>query len=107
MKNQTLLDHIRKYNEEHDYRCETPDDYLETLHECGKELYRETANKRRWCNEVFYVVELSGKEIGFYDAETTGDISSSGIGWEFDLSLICEVEKHERTEVIVTYKPIK
>jgi hypothetical protein len=103
MNNKHLLDYIKQYNEEYGYRCENPADYLETLRVCGEEKYQHTVNERRWWTDIFRVVELDGKEIGYMDAETTGEWAPSHVGWEFKLSSICEVERHERTEIVVTY----
>jgi hypothetical protein len=103
--NEKIREHLVNYNMKHGYS--TDDDTLvETLLECGKIVYKGKPYSYRWWDEYFCVTELDGMEIGFYNASTTGDDSPYDKGWEFDLNLCCEVERHEETKVIVTYTPV-
>jgi hypothetical protein len=105
--NKKIKDHIVNYCKKNGWGYDSDDELWETITESGKEVYRGNRDQHRWYNEYFVVVDLNGMEIGFYDAETTGDNSASDIGWEFDLDRCCEVEKTEETKVIITYKPIE
>lgn len=100
--NDKIKQHIVNYCNKNGYP--TTDAVLcEVLRECGYELYREIVDHKRWWNEVFVVVEIDGMEIGFFTAITTGDNSPEDLGWEFNLSDVCMVDKYEVVKTI--YKP--
>ena len=101
--NEKMIKHIKNYCIKENYECNEPDDYLETLRECGKELHYELTHKSRWWNNLFCVSKLDGMLIGYNNAETTGDDKPQDLGWEFDINSICEVERHEETVLFVTY----
>ena len=103
MVNQDVLDHITRYCKKNNWTCNTADEYLETLQDCGKELYRKNTGGSRWWNNYFCVTQLDGLEIGYYDAETTGDRSPQDTGWEFQIQDICRVQRHEEIQTVVTY----
>lgn len=60
-----------------------------------KIIWRGDPQKSRWWIEYFSVVEIGGMFIGFWDAETTGDLSPTEAGWEFNSNSIVEVEPYE------------
>jgi len=76
----------------------------EALRDKG-EIYSEMLETRRWWIDVFFVVAVDEKLIGYDWAETTGDSSAEEMGWEFDINSVCEVEKKEKT--VVVYEKIK
>jgi len=69
-------------------------DYYELLRG-EKTIYQEEVGEHRWWIDVFKVVKIDDRLIGFVDWRTTGDGSD---GWEFDEESICEVEPYEVTE---------
>lgn len=69
------------------------------------EIYSEILDTHRWWNDVFLVVAVDEKLIGYDWAETTGDSGAEEMGWEFDIDSVCEVEKKEKT--VVVYEKIK
>ncbi len=105
-----MQEDIRKYVVQYALRegygdSDDDDDIWETLTECGKEIYREVIGDRRWWTDLFIVVDLGGRLIGYYGASTTGDRSPNDVGWEYDLDTCCDVIRTEETRVIVTYDP--
>lgn len=104
MNNKELLEYINNYETEQSYgvyMSKDADGFLETLCEAGKEIYTEAGESHRWYTDVFCVVQLGYKQIGFTLAHTTGDNSPSDVGWEFDTDSICEVE--HRIETVERY----
>lgn len=68
-----------------------------------KVFYQEPAGRHRWWNDVYTVVEIDGRLIGFIDGETTGDDGLYDVGWKFDESTISEAEAYEVT--VTKYRP--
>lgn len=52
----------------------------------------------RWWDDIFRVVEVGDRLIGYWDAETTGDDTPGEKGWEFDENTICFVEPYDHIE---------
>jgi len=72
-----------------------------------KDIHEEVVDTKRWWNNVFRVIKLEDKLIGFMDAETTGDDGPEERGWKFDPSSIHFVEEYEETIVLKKYKPLQ
>lgn len=104
--NKKIYEHLNKYCKKDGYEFEESD-ILEILQECGPQLHEEIVDEKRWWDEIFKVTEIDGMLIGYYDARTTGDLTPHESGWEFDPESCCEVERHEETKIVVSYKPIK
>lgn len=75
-----------------------------SFEECFKEwigweddVYSESVGSSRWWDNLFCVSEVDGVLIGYGWAATTGDNNIFDVGWEFDKSTICYVEKKEVT----------
>jgi hypothetical protein len=96
-----VLNHVKEYNLSKGYGVEEAD-IIETIRE-EKTVWKSGADKHRWWNIYTYVVEINGMFIGYSDAETTGDMSASEAGYEFDPSCIREYEAKEKT--VVVYAP--
>jgi hypothetical protein len=67
------------------------------------QIYKENMGSHRWWDDWFYVVKIDDLLIGYLGARANRDESITEIGWEFDLSSICEVEPVEVTTVV--YRP--
>ena len=68
-------------------------------------IYSEILETRRWWIDVFFVVAVDEKLIGYDWAKTTGDSSAEEMGWEFDFNSVCEVEK--KAKAVTVYEEIK
>lgn len=104
--NKKIKSHLTNYCKKNGVSAST-ETFWDILSEDEVEIYRGAPAKHRWFNEVFKVAEVDGLEIGFFDAETTGDMSPYDIGWEYDPDDWCLVERHEETKVVVTYSKLK
>lgn len=69
----------------------------------SKPVYREERGAHRWWNDVFTVVEIEGRLIGFMNGQVTGDNSLDETGWRFNPDSVCEVEPYEET--VTKYRP--
>lgn len=103
--NKKIYEHLKEHCRKEKYDFDDGD-ILEILQECGHELHEEIVDEHRWWDEIFKVTEIDGMLIGYYDAKSTGDLTAHESGWEFDPDLCHEVERHEETKVVVSYKPI-
>lgn len=101
--NEKIKEHLKQYNLSKGYGIEDCD-LIETIQE-AKQVYKNNGDKHRWWIEYFYVVEVDGMYIGYVDAESTGDSNAQELGYEFDLTSICECEKQKQTLIVVSYKP--
>ncbi len=117
MMNEKVKQHLIAYNkkmaETHsgfDLHEDDPiilqEELLETLFDCGNEVYREKGDSHRWWNDVWIVKDIDGMLIGYDGAETTGDNSPTEVGWEFNDSSICEVKAVTKTITTTVYEPI-
>ena len=82
------------------------DGFEEVFKECigwEDDVYSESIGSSRWWDNLFCVADLDGVLIGYCWASTTGDNNIFDVGWEFDKSTICYVEKKE----VVTVKYVK
>ncbi len=77
---------------------------IEAITDIYPYLHREGVGNHRWWNDYFYVIEIDGMFIGYYDAETTGDMSAYESGFEFGSSSIHEVKAVEKT--VIVYEPV-
>lgn len=96
--NATIREHVIKYLEKHGEQT-TDDDIVEAITDSA-EVWIGDADRHRWWDNHFKVVNVDGMLIGFDWATTTGDDSASDKGWEFDPSSICEVEEKQVTTTI-------
>ena len=69
---------------------------LEALRE-GNEVYKELVEEYRWWNEYRIVIKVGDTYIGYFDADTTGDMSATEAGYEIDLDAVCEMEQVQKT----------
>ena len=76
------------------------EELLETLRNFSV-LHKEMISEHRWWNEYRYTIKIKGTYIGYIYAETTGDMSASEAGYDFDPDSICEMEQIKKT--ITTY----
>ena len=76
---------------------------METIRE-GKRIDRKEIGVHRWWTEYRYTVEVDGILIGYIDAESSGDMSPSEMGYEVDPNSICEMRPV--SETITTYEPM-
>ena len=93
---------LKSYNLEKEYGT-SDKDLLETL--CEDYIYEELSGSHRWWNDVFRVMQIKDKYIGYFWAETTGDNSIYDAGWEFNWDRLVEVEPIEKT--VIVYKEKK
>ena len=61
-------------------------------------LYSETKYSHRWWDDIFNVIKVEDRLIGYEWSHATGDTSVSDLGWEFDLCTVCFCEAYEVTE---------
>ena len=99
--NKKIRDHVKKYNEKTGYGTEDKD-IIEAITEQDI-IYEEVICNRRHWNDTFRVCRVDGLLIGYEFADTTGDMGTYDVGWEFDPDSICEVIAEEITKT--TYKP--
>jgi len=87
MKNQAAIDYVL---------AAYPDcsDLYEILSE-EDEVWRDKPSSRRWYTEIFKVVKIKDRFIGFLDAETTGDNNVIEMGWRFNKDSVTFVEPKE------------
>ena len=64
-------------------------------------IHKELCDSHRWWNEYQYVIRIKDTYIGYCNAETTGDMSASEVGYDFEPDSICEMEPIQKT--ITTY----
>jgi hypothetical protein len=95
--------HLEKYAKSKGWPT-TTDTLIDIARDCGNRVHREEFDTRRWWVEYLYVREIDGMLIGYYDAETSGDMSADERGYEFDPSTICEMKPVEK--VVITYEPV-
>ena len=81
-------------------KWENDNELLDILRDL-KEVKEELIEKHRWWNEYEYIVKLGDTYIRYIYADTTGDMSPSEAGYDFNPDLICEMEQIEKT--ITTY----
>lgn len=99
-----IKNHISKYSEVQGWgKVETDGDILEILRG-ENNLHREEVDRRRWWNVYQYTVEIDGMLIGYDYAEANRDESVYDLGYEFDPSTVCEMEKKEKTVIIYVPK---
>jgi hypothetical protein len=80
---------------------EDSDANMEEILLYGDAIYEESRGSHRWWNDIFRVVDLgAGQLIGCMSAATTGDLSPSETGWEFDWNSLCEVKSREVTVTV-------
>ena len=96
--NQEIRAYLENYNIENGYGT-SDEELIETLCE-EEEVYRKPLTKHRWWTDIFVVVDVGGKLIGYDWAETTGDNSPQDVGWEFDQRSICEVKSREVVKTV-------
>ena len=60
-------------------------------------LRKEITSQHRWWNEYRYVIKIEDTYVGYIYAETTGDMSASEAGYDFEPDSICEMEQIEKT----------
>lgn len=97
----TALEYIKSINEKEGYGT-GDDEILETLRESNI-IYEKNNGMYRWWTEVFRVVDIGGRLVGFYDATSDGDESATERGWEFDANSVTDVEEI----TIKGYVPVK
>ena len=102
--NGRVREHVAQFNKREGYGTSDAD-IIETIQEAD-ELYREEIRQRRWWNEYLYVVDVDGMLVGYEYAETTGDISATEAGYEFDPSAIHEMVATEKTITVYTRAPV-
>jgi hypothetical protein len=102
--NKKIKEHLEKFNKKHGYSLDEIS-LIETLKECGKDLYRGDEDEHRWYTNYFYVKDIDGMLIGYVDAVPKDENATlADMGIEFDINSICEVVPEEK--VITIYKPI-
>lgn len=104
IQDEQIKEHLTRYCEKHGWDPSN-EMFWEVLLD-AKKKYTGEPQRHRWWNEYFCVVEIDGLEIGFYQAESTGDNCPWELGWEPDLRYVSRVEKHETTQIVTTYTPI-
>lgn len=108
--NKKIYEHLKEHCRKE--KCDFEEsDILEILRE-EDEVYIEKYDPRIMSDEVFEffrVVKVDGMLIGYNDAvaNTAGQLTAHECGWDFDPESCCEVERHEETKVVVSYKLIK
>lgn len=100
--NEDALNFIKQYNADNGFKTDIYS-IFETLSETST-IYQEYKGNRRWWKDLFKVVELQGKFIGYDWAESTGDVSAEDLGWTPNPNSICFCEPVEVT--ITKYKRI-
>lgn len=70
-------------------------------------VWEGNQDKHRWYNSFNCVVKIGDNYFMFDYADNTGDMGLDEIGWEFDLTSVCEVEPIEKTIVVKEYQKIK
>lgn len=70
-----------------------------------REVYSEPAGRHRWWNDVYKVVEIDGRFIGFLDGETTGDNGLFDVGWEFYEPSVAEAFPYQ--EIVTKYVSVR
>lgn len=100
--NENIKQHLENYCKDKGWEI-NEDTLIETLKEADQ-LSREEISQHRWWNEYRYTVQIAGMIIGYIDAEANRDESVEDLGYEFDLSTICEMKAVEKT--IIVYEPI-
>jgi len=81
-------------------KWESDDELLEILRDLDV-LHKEFICDHRWWNTYRYTIKVDDTYIGYVYAETTGDMSASEAGYDFDPDSICEME--QITKTITTY----
>jgi len=83
-------------------------DIYDTLRELATDgdyiAYKKVVDVYRHWNDVFVVVRIEDRYIGFRTANTTGDAIPFDKGWEFDPSTIAEYVPKEITTTIYLKK---
>ena len=99
--NKKIEKFLEDYSKKDGYgKWENDDELLEILRGFDV-LHKEFIGDHRWWNEYRYTIKIEDTYVGYIYAETTGDMSASEAGYEFDPDSICEMEQVERT--ITTY----
>ena len=88
--NECVRKHVAQYCEKKGW--ETDESTIIEVIQEGKRLSRVARSQRRWWNEYQYIVDVDGMLIGYVDAETNRDMSVQELGYDFDPSLICEIQ---------------
>lgn len=108
--NERALKFLEEYNAEQKqglYNLVDDGDYLMLLDDEGECLSEEMVGSSRWWDDIYRVIQIGGKLIGYASAATTGDDSAYDKGWEFDKSSIEEVEEYEETITVKKYRPVE
>jgi len=63
-------------------------------------VHEEIIDGHRWWDDIFRVVEIRGRFVGFAACHTTGDRGADEVGWEFDRS---SVDFYKPIEVTVIH----
>ena len=102
--NDIIKQQLTQYNVKNNWPIDDKS-LIETLKESGKHIWRDNGFGHRWWIEYFNVVELDGMLIGYNDTQTTGDKTAKEVGYDFDISSICEVISETKT-ITVYHKKI-
>ena len=100
--NESAINFIKQYNADNGYNTDL-NSIFDTLTEANT-VYKESKGNRRWWKDVFNVVEIQGRFIGYDWAESTGDESPTELGWSPNANSIYFCEPVEVT--ITKYKKI-
>lgn len=101
--NETVATALKKQAETFELKSfdeNDPDKVWELLNELPS-IHEEIVSRHRWYNSIFKVVKIGDVLIGYYDAETTGDMSAQDMGISFYLDSVCECEEF----TTVSYRP--
>lgn len=75
---------------------EDTDSMIEEILTSSDIEYEEVNSKHRWYYEVFRVVQIKDKLIGYNWYENTGDNGISDMGLKFDMNSVYFVEKKQK-----------
>jgi hypothetical protein len=100
---QNIKEHLEKYALSKGWKTDE-----ETLVEIVREsdtIWCSEPDSHRWWDIHTFVSEIDGMFIGFEDARSTGDTSTSDLGYEFDPETIKQYYPKEITTIIYTPNP--
>ncbi len=90
-----IKNHLTKYATRHGWGTGDAE-LIEILME-SPVLGKQYESEHRWWTEYTFFVEVDRMIIGFTRARSTGDMSASESGWEFDPESVFEAEKYTET----------
>jgi hypothetical protein len=90
---------LEEYNKKNDYGTGI-DELLETLRECGKQVWQSPPDDHRWWYEVMIVREIDDRFIMYPDATSTRDMSAIESGWMMYLDCVSFVKPVEKTVIV-------